>query len=179
MTCDEAQSLLNDCIDRELTPIENIQMRRYRLPIIQISIAALLGIGCVGTDFITSPVMTVPARITITPATQAILIGGTARFQAVYHDSLDTQRSAPFQWISSDTSIASISDAGVAEGHQAGQDDIQATAHGVASGLARLAVVTNAATSVATVTIASDNADLTPDAPLLLVASEASLLSNA
>jgi hypothetical protein len=63
MTCDEAQSLLNDCIDRELTPIENIQMRRYRLPIIQISIAALLGIGCVGTDFITSPVMTVPALV--------------------------------------------------------------------------------------------------------------------
>ena len=96
MTCEEAQSLLNDYIDRELTPIENIQMRRYRLPIIQISIAALLGIGCVGTDFITSPVMPVPARTTITPATQAILIGGTAPFQAVYYDNLDTQRSAPF-----------------------------------------------------------------------------------
>ena len=96
MTCEEAQSLFNAYIDRELTPIENIQMRRYRLPIIQISIAALLGIGCVGTDFITSPVMTVPARTTITPATQAILIGGTAPFQAVYYDNLDTQRSAPF-----------------------------------------------------------------------------------
>lgn len=47
------------------------------------------------------------------------------------------------------------------EGHQAGQVDIQATAHGVASDLARLTVVTNAATPVATVTIASDNADLT------------------
>lgn len=143
---------------------------RYRLTIIQITTVVLLSFSCVGTDFITSPVMTVPPRVTITPSTQAILVGSSVALKAVYYDSLDTQQSVTFQWTSSDASIASISGAGVVAGHQAGQVEIQATAHGVTSDLARLTVVTNAANQVATVIINPDSARLILGESLLFAA---------
>lgn len=147
-------------MNRQVGKLMGPTSMRYRLTITQIIIVSLLGFSCVGTDFITSPVMTVPPRVTITSAAQAILIGDSATLMAVYYDSLDMQQSTAFQWTSSNTSIASISEAGVVEGHLAGQVDIQAIAHGVASNLARLTVVANAATQVATVTIAPDSARL-------------------
>jgi hypothetical protein len=145
-------------------------MMQYRLKTIQLATIVLLSLNCVGTDFITSPVLVVPPRITITSATQAILVGRSATLEAVYYDSLDTRQSATFQWTSSNTNIASISVAGVVDGHQAGQVDIQATAHGVTSDLARLSVVTNAATQVATVIIDPDSTRLTVNESLLFSA---------
>lgn len=132
----------------------------YRSIIIRGAAIAMICLGCVGTDFITSPVMTVPPRVTVTPGNQAVLIGNTATFQAMYYDSLDTQQAATFQWTSSDTGIASISDAGVVQGLKAGQVDISASANGVAGNLARLTVVADAAMQVATVTVSPDSARL-------------------
>ena len=142
----------------------------YKRIITWISAVALLGLACVGTDFVTSPVMTVPPRVTVTPVSHAILIGSSTTFQAVYYDSLDTRQTVTFQWASSDTGIASVTAAGLVAGHQAGQVDIRATAYGITSSPARLTVVTHAATQVATVTIAPDSARLAIGDSLLFTA---------
>jgi len=107
-------------------------------------ITAMLFIGCVGTDLINEPVVTVPARVVITPTSSAVEVGKTTNFQATYYDSLDNQVAGiALQWSSSDQNIATIDANGQASGKQAGQARISAHARGVTSAVAMLTVVAN------------------------------------
>jgi len=99
-------------------------------------------IGCVGTDLIEEPVLLIPARIAITPASSAIEVGRTTSFQSTYYDSLGNAVPAiMFQWSSSDATIASINSSGLATGIKPGEVNIIATADGIASPAARLTIL--------------------------------------
>lgn len=115
-------------------------------------------IGCVGTDYITAPVNLVPPRVVVAPTTKAVQVGATVTFQASYYDSLGRLvTGAPFQWMSSAPSIASVDANGQAMGHQPGQAQIVATVHGVSSDPAVLTVVTDPNSQTATVTVTPDS----------------------
>ena len=126
-----------------------------------ITILGLSAVRCVGTDFIISPLPTVPVRIDIDPINTAVVIGGTTNFQASYYDTLgQLVSSTTFQWTSSNPSVAVIDEHGNASGHQAGQTHIIATAHGVSSGTAILTVVTDGTIQVATVGVSPTGGDI-------------------
>ena len=98
--------------------------------------------SCVGTDFVTDPVVTIPPRIEINQSSAAVQTGGMFQFQAAYYDSLGVmQPLASYSWSSSDTSIASVDQSGLALGKEVGQAMIQASANGITSVAARLTVV--------------------------------------
>jgi len=121
---------------------------------------AMLFIGCVGTDLINEPAVTVPARVVTTPTSAAVEIGKTTSFQAIYFDSLGNQvTSVAFQWISSDQNIATIDANGQASGKQAGQARISARVRGVSSDAAMLTVVANS-NQVARVVVTPDSGSI-------------------
>lgn len=116
-------------------------MHRIIFPLF-ISLVFLL--GCVGTDIINDSSATVPARVEITPTTAAVLMDSTIAFQASYFDTLgQVVPTTHFQWLSSNTAIASIDKNGLATGKRAGQVMIIASANRVTSKPALLTVITD------------------------------------
>jgi len=124
-------------------------------------INAVLFIGCVGTDLVNEPVVTMPARVAINPTSSAVEVGKTTSFQAVYYDSLgNAATDVAFQWISADPAIASVGANGQVSGRQVGQTRITASARGIASTPAMLTVVANP-NQVARVIITPDSDQIT------------------
>jgi uncharacterized protein YjdB len=124
-------------------------------------ITSLFLAGCVGTDLVNEPAVTVPARIAINPTSAAVEVGRTASFQAVYYDSLgNAAAGVAFQWNSTDPAIASVDANGQASGKQAGQTRITASARGIISMQAMLTVVANA-NQVARVVVTPDSGQIT------------------
>jgi len=122
-------------------------------------IVLIFALSCVGTDFITEPEPPVgnPAKIEIVPTTTAIQQGSAIGFQATYLDTLgEIVPGISFQWMSSDTSIASIDTNGTAVGNQPGQVMIAASANGVESEPALLTIVSDP-NQVATVSVVPDS----------------------
>lgn len=113
--------------------------------------------GCVGTDFITDPTNGVSPKITITPSTHAILAGDSVSFQAMYFDSLGVERPASFVWSSANPTVASVTASGFVRGHLVGQANITAATSGGISKTARLSVVADASTQVASVVVTPDS----------------------
>lgn len=124
-------------------------------------ITALFLAGCVGTDLVNEPVVTMPARIAISPTSTAVEVGKTTSFQAVYYDSLgNTASGVAFQWSSTDPAVASVDANGLVSGKQVGQTRITASARGITSMQAMLTVVANA-NQVARVIVTPDSGLIT------------------
>jgi len=120
-------------------------------------VVLVLVVSCVGTDFITESPVGNPARIEIDPTTTAIQQGSAVSFQATYYDTLgNIVPGTSFQWMSSDTSTASIDENGSAVGNQPGQVMIVASAKGVESEPALLTVVSDP-NQVATVSVVPES----------------------
>jgi len=123
-------------------------------------IVLVFALSCVGTDFITESPLGNSARIEIDPTTTAIQQGSAVSFQATYYDTLDNiVPGTSFQWLSSDTSIASIDENGSASGNQPGQVMIVASAKGVESEPALLTIVSDP-NQVATVSVVPDSGSI-------------------
>ncbi len=117
-------------------------MRSIRtLSLTTLGLLALVGAGCIGTDFLNEPAERVEPYILITPETSAIVIGESVAYEATYFDSTDTPVAVPIAWTSSNSERVQIGDDGVAVGVSAGQARIVAMAGGVASPAALLTVV--------------------------------------
>jgi hypothetical protein len=156
--------------------IKDRQMRTTKRFLILIAAAF---VGCVGTDLIEEPVLFIPARIAITPASSAVEVGRTTSFQATYYDSLGNAVPAiMFQWSSSDTIVASINADGLVFGKQAGQTMIIANARRVTSNAAMLTVVADP-NQVAQVTVSPDSGKISAGATFQLNAAARNLLGNA
>lgn len=98
--------------------------------------------GCVGTDHIVDPLVLQPARISVTPAVQALEIGKAVQFQAMYFDSLGNKvEGLTFSWSSSDPALVAIDANGNARALKIGQARITAQARSIASAPALLTVV--------------------------------------
>lgn len=131
--------------------------------------------GCVGTDYIADPVMLQPARILVTPATQALEVGKSAKFQAAYFDSLGNSVSGlPFAWSSSDPAIVVIDVEGNANALKAGQARLTARARNIASDPALVTVVADP-NQVAAVIVSPESGTLALGATLQFTASARNL----
>ncbi|HAA11871.1 MAG TPA: hypothetical protein DCE41_09300 [Cytophagales bacterium] len=83
--------------------------------------------GCIGTDILDWEVM--DARVVITTRLETLAVGETFQLEAEYFDSLgQLQTDASVVWTSSDESIISVDDAGIASAHEAGEVTILAQA---------------------------------------------------
>mgnify|MGYP001596321851 CR=1 FL=1 len=120
--------------------------------------------ACVGTDYITDPLMLQPARIEVTPNTLALEVGKSTILQAAYYDSLgNLVTGITFNWSSSDPATVAIEASGKATALKAGQVRITAQARNVASAVALVTVVADT-NQVATV-------EITPVSGMLAVGS--------
>ena len=106
-----------------------------------ITIVAGLTLITNATAVSTSPVL---ISISVTPTNPSIAVGATQQFTATgsYSDGSTQDMTAQVAWSSSNTSVATISNAGLATGVAAGTATITATSGGV-SGTATLTVTNN------------------------------------
>lgn len=112
--------------------------------------SAILLAGCVGTDYIADPPVTMPPRVEVSPDMVAVEVGSSISLAAVLFDEQGTRvPEAPFAWTSADTGIAAVDANGVVRGLKVGQTRITAVAGttsssalvGVVAGMDRVAVV--------------------------------------
>ena len=109
--------------------------------------------SCIGTDFISDPVSNNAARIEILTFVTAVEINNTVQYDAIYYNTLGERvESLEFEWASSDTTIATINQGGLALGKQRGQVEITAAANGISS-IPYLLTVVQDPTQVATVIV--------------------------
>jgi hypothetical protein len=90
--------------------------------------------------------VTVPEFLDINPTTSSKLVGETAQFSLKYYNNQGVLAPTPttgITWISSNTSVASINQQGLATALSAGQTFIKATYNGITSTSAILTVVAN------------------------------------
>ena len=133
-------------------------------------IVLVFALSCVGTDFITESPLGNPARIEIDPTTTAVQQGSAVSFQATYYDTLgNIVPGTSFQWMSSNPTVASIDESGLAFGKQRGQVMIFASAREVQSESALLTVVSDP-NQVARVSLTPDSSDLTIGETLQFIA---------
>jgi len=105
--------------------------------------------GLTGSAKITIPTATVQT-LTVTPATATAAIQGTVAFKAVVtlSDATTQDVTATATWSSSSTTVASISNAGIATGVAAGTSTVRA-AVGTISGTAQLTITSATLVSIA------------------------------
>ncbi|WP_291726078.1 DM13 domain-containing protein [Bernardetia sp.] len=103
----------------------------------------------------------IPERLEISPASQSVMIGETVTFTTAFFDNMGNPVASPsdITWESSNLSVASINQDGVASGLSAGQTTIKATYQSVEA-TALLTVVTSN-DEVATVTITPSVSEIT------------------
>ncbi len=106
-------------------------MNRNRLLLLLLSAVAVLS-ACKSNP--TGPTVT---EVTVTPPSAVITVGGTQQFSAAAKDAGGTAVSGvTVTWASSDTQVATVSDAGLVTAMAAGQAAITATISGVAGSAA-------------------------------------------
>jgi DNA/RNA endonuclease G (NUC1) len=81
------------------------------------------------------------ASVRVLPATQSVLVGGTAAYSAIALDDLGRVSTAALTWSSSHSAVATINSSGVATGVTEGTAQIIATAASGVQGTASIAVV--------------------------------------
>lgn len=127
--------------------------RRTALVALAISAGALLAVSCGGDDgddgTPTEPDPSV-ASVSVTPQEDSIAVGSTAEFSASAEDADGNSVSADFAWSSTNTSVATVDDQGVATGEGDGMAEIVAEAEGVADS-AELTVTSESASSIESV----------------------------
>ncbi len=76
-----------------------------------------------------TPAVMIPERIVISPESKSVITGDTAMFSITYYNTLGAEAAAPpgITWTSSDASIATVNQQGIANGASAGQVEIKAT----------------------------------------------------
>ncbi len=89
---------------------------------------ALLLLGSCSKKSPDTPVAMVPERIVINPDSKSVLVGDTAKFSITYFTNFGNEAAAPagIIWTSNDTSIATVTQQGIANGISAGQVEIKA-----------------------------------------------------
>lgn len=103
--------------------------------------AALLQ-GCVGTDIVNDPLPTIAARVTLLPADALMQRGQTLVLTAIFYDTLGVPIvNVPITWLSTDTTVVSVSSDGLATANNVGTATIVAIANGIASNSAIIRVV--------------------------------------
>lgn len=127
--------------------------RRFAIVALAVSVGALFAVSCGGDDgdggTPTEPEPSV-ASVSVTPQEETIALGQTAEFSASAEDSDGNSVSADFTWSSTNTSVASVDDQGVATGEADGMAEIVAEAEGVADSAA-VTVTSESAASIAQV----------------------------
>ena len=86
-------------------------------------------VSCIGTDIVEQEL--VPARVAITARAESIKVGESYQFQAQYFDDLGNIVDTDITWASTDPSIISIDDMGLATANSEGDVTISAMANGV------------------------------------------------
>ena len=86
-------------------------------------------VSCIGTDIVEQEL--VPARVAITARAESIKIGESYQFQAQYFDDLGNIVDTDITWASTDPSIISIDEMGLATANSEGDVTISAMANGV------------------------------------------------
>ena len=103
----------------------------------------LLGIGCIGTDLVGEiPEDDGPSRIAISSSASAVEIGQMIQYEAIlYHFDGSIDQSVVFEWVSSNSDVATVDASGSVSALSAGQAVITAHASGVDSNPLTLIVV--------------------------------------
>ena len=103
---------------------------------------------------VTPPVVTVPERLEITPATSSILTGQTAQFTIKFYNNLGVLAPTPTSlvWSSSNTAIATVNQTGLATAVAAGQSNIVATYNTIIASAALTVAVNNTVLSTINIT---------------------------
>ncbi|HLH06808.1 MAG TPA: Ig-like domain-containing protein [Terriglobales bacterium] len=136
-----------------MLPGKRIPFVRFGLVSSFLLLAFLLE-GCGGKS--SSSTSTV-ASVSVTPATSSVSINGTQTFTATALDSSgNTVTGQTFTWASSNTGVASITQAGVATGLKAGSTQITAATAGVTS----TAVTLTVSPAISSVTISPASASI-------------------
>jgi hypothetical protein len=114
----------------------------------------MLFASCVGTDEITidKPEVDVDAKIVVTPSNQGVLINQEESFTAIYTNEKGQIEDVTFEWLSSETSVATVDANGKASGLIEGSTIITAKFGSVTSNQATLNVV-NSSVDLATITV--------------------------
>lgn len=95
--------------------------------------AALLQ-GCIGTDIVNDPLLTVAARVTLLPADAVMQQGQALPLTAIFYDTLGAPvPNVPITWLSSDTTIVSVNSDGLATANDVGTATVVATVNGIVS----------------------------------------------
>jgi len=119
--------------------------------------AGFLACGGSASDSV-APASPLPAQIAITPNAPAVAVGAQIALQAQVHDaSGQLVPGATVFWSSNDTTIVTVSPAGVVTGHSVGTTQIAASS----SGQSAVVPVTVLPVGVASVAIAPANATIT------------------
>lgn len=123
----------------------SLRLSFSRHPRLWIWLLPLIAVGCIGTDFVDDPVVTVPPRIQVQAGTTALLPGQMAQLTATFYDDLGVVvPQTAFAWISSDEAVATVSADGTVTGVAAGLASIQAAANDVVSAAVSINVVADA-----------------------------------
>jgi uncharacterized protein YjdB len=123
----------------------NLKNKIIMKKILIASLALLTFVACKKSTVVEPPaVVTVPERLEITPDTSSILTGQTAQFTLKYYNNLGIIAPTPatLVWSSSNTTVATVSQSGLANGLAVGQSTIKATYNNI-SITATLTVVVN------------------------------------
>jgi uncharacterized protein YjdB len=107
-----------------------------------------------GEDIPVPPVVTVPERLEITPTASSILTGQTAQFTIKYYNNVGVLASTPtgIVWSSSNMSVATVSQVGLATAVAVGQTNIKAMYNAISATVAVTVVVNNNVLSTVTIT---------------------------
>lgn len=122
-------------------------MRRFALVTLAAAAVALAAVSCgdSATDPEPPPESSV-ASVSVSPAEDSIAAGETTQFSASAEDADGTSVSADFSWSSTNSSVATVDDQGVATAQAAGAAEIVASAGSVADS-AELTVTESSATA--------------------------------
>jgi hypothetical protein len=101
--------------------------------LIPVILMAVLLSACTGTDFIDDPA--IPERLVISPRIDSLEVGQTVQFEAAYYDEFGKEKPAAIGWQSTNPSIVSISQNGLATGVSNGPVKIIAAANNIADTL--------------------------------------------
>lgn len=100
----------------------NVAFFRWAFPLL-----ACLLTACIGDDIIFDAVDEV---VNILNPIDTLEAGGAYQFEAVYRNRVGAEEERPVQWSSSDTTVVSITPAGLATGRRAGEAKIYARVKG-------------------------------------------------
>lgn len=132
-----------DCPVRNclIRPPKHCGARLPRLLLIALALVPLAAAGCVPTEVAHSASTTPVPSIIVNPSSDSLLVGDSQRLVALLEDTKSRQKAVhDVSWTSLNPETASVSPAGIVNGHTPGTARIVATSEG-RSGMATITVV--------------------------------------